>query len=254
MKILLSPAKSMNELVEVPNIKYTYPVFAKEAISLASKLAKMNTTKIMNLMGVSPNIAALNVERYQNFALSTNQTDSIKPAAFLFSGEVYRGLDIESLNIDGLQRAQQKIRILSGLYGLLKPLDLIFPYRLEMGTPWEITPKTKNLYAYWGNKILKELQVEMHENETIVNLSSAEYYKAIPKNERKNPVLTPIFKEFKAGKYSVVMMHAKHARGAMARYLIEHDLQDIHQLKNFNVLGYSFDTNLSSEHEWVFTR
>lgn len=254
MKILLSPAKSIDMSVEIPSTKFSNPIFSKEAISLANKLAKMNTKKIMALMDVSETIASLNVERYQNFNLSENSSALIKPAAFIFTGEVYRGLDIASLDTEKLERAQNSIRILSGLYGLLKPLDLIYPYRLEMGTSWEITPKTKNLYQYWNTKIALALQDELKEDEVVVNLASNEYFKAIPKNEIKNPIITPVFKEYKAGKFSTIMMYAKHARGAMARYIVENNINNIDELKNYNVDGYRFHEALSNEKEWVFTR
>lgn len=254
MKILLSPAKSIDTSVELPNTNFSFPVFTKEASGLVSKLSKLNVKKIMDLMHVSEQIAELNVERYQNFNLSENPTELNKPAAFIFTGEVYKGLDIASLSAESLANAQNQIRILSGLYGLLKPLDLIYPYRLEMGTSWQITPKTKNLYQFWGNKIANALHAELDENEVIINLASNEYFKAIPKNSIKNKIVTPIFKEFKAGKYSIVMMYAKHARGAMARYIVENNLNDIEALKNYQMDGYRFHETMSDELNWVFTR
>jgi cytoplasmic iron level regulating protein YaaA (DUF328/UPF0246 family) len=254
MKILLSPAKSIDMSVEIPGAQFSTPIFSKEATSLANKLAKMNTREIMALMSVNENIASLNMERYQNFKLSEKSSEFVKPAAFIFSGEVYRGLEIASLDMEKLERAQNSIRILSGLYGLLKPLDLIYPYRLEMGTSWEITPKIKNLYQFWNTKIARALQAELNENEVVVNLASSEYFKVIPKNEIKNPIITPVFKEYKAGKFSTVMMYAKHARGAMARYIVESNIDNIEELKNYNVDGYRFHEALSNEREWVYTR
>lgn len=254
MKILLSPAKSIDIDIATPNYAPSFPVFHKEAALLASKLAKLSAKKIMSLMDVSGQIAELNVERYQNFQLSETITEWNKPAAFIFTGEVYRGLNISNLEEKHFETAQNSIRILSGIYGILKPFDLIYPYRLEMGTSWQITPKTKNLYAYWGDKVAKQLMSEMDKDEVIINLASNEYFKVLPKNSIKQRIITPVFKEFKGDKYSTVMMYAKHARGAMARYIIENHINEPEQLKLYNVDGYQYQENLSSENEWVFTR
>lgn len=254
MKILLSPAKSIDTNVQIPSCDFSFPVFHNEAEKLVKKLAKLDAKKIMKLMDVSESIASLNVERYRNFKLSETITEFNKPAAFIFTGEVYRGLDVSSLKRSELDNAQNQIRILSGLYGILRPLDLIYPYRLEMGTSWEITPKTKNLYKYWGAKIANQLRSELNSDEIIINLASNEYFKSIPKKSIPNQIVTPVFKEYKAGKHSTVMMYAKHARGAMARYIIQKQLSNIEDLKEYNVDGYRFHETLSSENEWVFTR
>lgn len=254
MKILLSPAKSIDTNIAAPNYNYTFPVFHKEAENLASKLTKFSTKKIMELMDVSTQLADLNVERYQNFRLSETLSEWNKPAAFIFTGEVYRGLNMNNLDEKHYTSAQKNIRILSGLYGILKPFDLIYPYRLEMGTSWQITPKTKNLYAFWGDKVAKQLVSEMKPNEMIINLASNEYFKVLPKNSIKQRIITPLFKEFKGEKYSTVMMYAKHARGAMARYIIEKQIENAEDLKLYDVDGYRYHQDLSSENEWVFTR
>jgi uncharacterized protein len=254
MKILLSPAKSIDINVSATYYAYTFPVFHKQAQQLASKLAKYAPKKIMELMDVSSQIADLNVERYQNFQLSETIAEWNKPAAFIFTGEVYRGLNMNNLDEKHYTSAQKNIRILSGLYGILKPFDLIYPYRLEMGTSWQITPKTKNLYAFWGDKVAKQLASEMETKEMIINLASNEYFKVLPKNSIKQRIITPVFKEFKGDKYSTVMMYAKHARGAMARYIIENQINEPEQLKLYNVDGYQYQENLSSENEWFFTR
>jgi uncharacterized protein len=254
MKILLSPAKSIDTNVHVAEFAYTFPSFHKEAEFLASKLAQLSEKKIMELMSVSLQIAQLNVNRYQKFQLTHTITKDNKPAAFIFTGEVYRGLDISTLKHELYHEAQNKIRILSGLYGILKPFDLIYPYRLEMGTSWQISPKTKNLYAFWGDKVARELSSEMRENETVINLASNEYFKVLPKNSIQQRIITPTFKEFKGDKYATVMMYAKHARGAMSRYIIENKIEDAEDLKLYNVDGYRYHEGLSTEHEWVFTR
>ncbi len=254
MKILLSPAKS----IDTSNVsKYqdiTLPVFEKETTILVKKLAKMKSKKIMELMGVSRDLAELNEHRFKHFEFPKNQTDEIVPAAFAFSGEVYKGLAIHTLSAEEVNRANASIRILSGLYGILKPLDLMTPYRLEMGTRWAITAKASSLYQFWGSKPTDFLKKELVKDETIINLASAEYFKVIDPKRLKNKIITPVFKEFKDGQYKIVMMYAKHARGAMARFIIQQNIQDSEELKRYNVDGYSYAENLSSEKEWVFVR
>jgi uncharacterized protein len=254
MKILLSPAKSIDTSIQVPDFEYTFPSFHKEAELLAGKLSKLSEKRIMALMSVSVQIAQLNVDRFQKFELSRGITEDNKPASFIFTGEVYKGLNMATLGQEFYHEAQNKMRILSGLYGVLKPFDLIYPYRLEMGTSWQISPKTKNLYAFWGDKVAKHLSSEMSENEIIINLASHEYFKVLPKSSIKQRIITPTFKDFKGDKYSTVMMYAKHARGAMARYIIENKIEDAEALKLYDIDGYRYHEDLSTEHEWVFTR
>jgi cytoplasmic iron level regulating protein YaaA (DUF328/UPF0246 family) len=254
MKILISPAKSINEQCEYPATTYSLPQFAKEAKSLARKLKKFKQKDLMSLMHVSADIADLNVQRYKNWYLSEEPTEDVRPAGYLFTGEVYKGLDLPSLTEAELLKAQERLRMLSGMYGLLRPLDLIYPYRLEMGTNWKIDENTKNLYGFWGQKLTKQLLKETAKDELIVNLASNEYGKAVQWKEIKRPVITPNFKEFKNGEFKMVMIFAKHARGAMARYLIQNDLQTAEELKLYNVDGYSFDEKQSTETEWVFVR
>lgn len=254
MKILISPAKSINESCDFPAVSFTTPQFAKEATSLAKKLKKMKVKQIMDLMHVSKDIAELNVHRYKNWHLSEEPTEDVRPAGFLFTGEVYRGLDIASLSEKELAKAQDRLRMLSGMYGLLRPFDLMYPYRLEMGTSWKIDEKNKNLYAFWGQKLTKQLQKETEKDELIVNLASNEYAKAVQWKELKRPVISPNFKEFKNGEYKMVMVFAKHARGAMARWLIQNDIQTAEELKGYDVDGYTFDAKQSTDTEWIFVR
>ena len=254
MKILLSPAKSINTK-DIPSFTdVSVPHFLKEASSLVSKLKKLKAKKLAEMMHVSMDLAELNEMRYKNWQDPLVQTEDIVPCIMAFSGEVYRGLDTRSLNNDELRIANDKIRILSGLYGVLKPMDLMYPYRLEMGTKWEISPKIKNLYQFWGKKPAQYLNEEIVKDELILNLASTEYFKAIDKKTLKSKVITPVFKEFKNGEFKVVMMYAKHARGAMARYCIQNNISDPEQLKLYNVDGYQFDANQSNENEWVFVR
>lgn len=254
MKILLSPAKSINTTGIELQPEVSTIEFLKEATTLAGKLKKMSVKKIEKLMHVSKDIAELNYTRFQQWEYSSEQSNNMVPAAFAFNGEVYKGLSIADFTSEELERAQKSIRILSGMYGVLKPLDLIFPYRLEMGTKWNITPKQKNLYQFWGSKLSKSLNTEVDKEDVIINLASTEYFKAIDKKVLKAKVITPVFKEFKNGEFKIVMMYAKHARGAMARYIIKNNLQSADELKLYSVDGYTLDINQSTEDEWVFVR
>lgn len=254
MKILLSPAKSIDEQGEFPLVNFSKPLFSKEAKQLVLRLKKMKPIELMDLMHVSKDIAELNSIRYKNWHLSDTPTDQVKPAGFLFSGEVYRGLDIKSFSESELDRAQHTIRILSGMYGLLKPLDLIFPYRLEMSTKLNLDEKTNNLYQFWGEKLSKNLLAEMTKDECVVNLASTEYSKAIIVKSFKNKVVSPIFKEFKNGEYKVVMMYAKHARGKMAQFIVSNNIHEVEELKKYTEDGYCYMDQLSSDNEWVFVR
>lgn len=254
MKILLSPAKSLDPNASIPVTDFTIPVFVDKADYLAQKLGKFSSKKISKFMHLSDALADLNANRYQNWTKPTNPTKEIKQCGFMFTGEVYKGLDMASLSKENIKKAQEQIRILSGLYGVLKPLDLMYPYRLEMGTKWEVTPKTKNLYKYWGKQITEQLASETSEDEVIVNLASTEYFKAVDTKTLKRRIITPIFKELKGGDFKVVMIFAKHARGAMARYIVENNLKNIEDLKGYDVDGYRFHESLSVGDEWVFTR
>lgn len=254
MKILLSPAKSIDTSKVTEAYSVSLPIFLKESEQLIAKLKKMSAKKLAKLMHISPDLAELNEMRFKNWDKPTVQTSDVIPAVLAFSGEVYRGLDALSMTEEDLNRANDQIRILSGLYGILKPMDLLVPYRLEMGTSWQITPKVKNLYQFWGKKLAQQLNLESGKEEVIINLASAEYFKAIDKKTLKSSVITPVFKEFKNGEYKIVMMYAKHARGAMARYIVKNKIETAEELKLYVVDGYSFDVNQSSETEWVFTR
>jgi cytoplasmic iron level regulating protein YaaA (DUF328/UPF0246 family) len=253
MKILISPAKSINENA-FKSIDSTIPVFQKEAQKIVKNLKKLSVEEIRDLMSISEDLAVLNYNRYKNWKKSDSENESLIQVGLAFSGEVYKGLDLASLNEDELHYASKNLRILSGMYGLLKPLDLIYPYRLEMGTNFSPIEDQKNLYQFWKDKIAKELKKELDKGETIVNLASHEYFKALDTSQLKHRIITPVFKEFKNGNFSIVMMYAKHARGAMARYLIQNQLTNIEELKLYSIDGYSFDSNQSTDDEWVFVR
>lgn len=256
MIVLLSPAKSMVFNFEMPKIEPSIPVFTDEADYLAKKLQKMSSEEIGTMMKVSKNLAVLNYERYQNWEKPTTPSELNFPCALAFSGEVYKGLDLQSLSVSELKVAQQKIRILSGLYGVLRPLDVIYPYRLEMGTKWEVNPKTKNLYAYWKEKSTSLLNKELQhfKSDVIVNLASTEYFKSVDTKALNAKIITPVFKDYKNGQLKIIMMYAKHARGAMARYITQKDLKEVEELKLYDIDGYHYSENDSTETEWVFVR
>ena len=254
MKILLSPAKLLQsaKLLDYPAI--STPFFIKEAELLVKGMKRLSAQQIMEIMHVSREIAELNFNRYQNWMFTTYCTDQIQPCSFMFNGEVYKALDVNSLSDVELRRAQDQLFILSGLYGILKPLDLIYPYRLEMGTAWSPTESSKNLYVFWREKLTSYLINNVSDSEFIVDLASTEYSKVVDWKRINNQVVVPVFKEFKGGKYRTVMMYAKHARGSMARFIVKNEIKEINQLKNFNSEGYFFDEKLSSLKEWVFVR
>ncbi|MGC6433723.1 MAG: peroxide stress protein YaaA [Crocinitomicaceae bacterium] len=254
LKIIISPAKAI-QVQEIENeVNYSIPSFLKETNQLASKLKQMSVNQIGEMMHLSNDLAQLNFDRYQSFEMPESKKESNFPAILGFNGEVYKGINIATLDKKYYQALQSNLRILSGLYGLLKPFDLMYPYRLEMGTKWQITPKTKGLYQFWGDKLVNSLNDEMGKDEVLINLASNEYSKAVPFKKLNHRVITPHFKDFKNGKLKVVMMYAKHQRGAMARYIIENDIQNVEQLKLYNLDGYSFDANSSTETDWVFVR
>lgn len=254
MKILLSPAKSIDTSKPFDVPMTSTAQFLPESEQLVAKLKKMSAKKLQTLMHVSADIAALNRARFEAWEAPVEAREEIIPAIMAFNGEAYRGFDARSLNHHQLNYAQQHVRLLSGLYGLLKPLDLLYPYRLEMGTKWELSAKQKNLYQFWGKKLSLALNAEMDRGGVLINLASTEYFKAIDLKTIKARIITPIFKEFKNGTYKVVMTYAKHARGAMARYIVVNELNDPEALKCYTVDGYTFDVKQSTETDWVFVR
>ena len=254
MKIILSPAKSINFDNHIHKNDTTIPQFLSEAEYLVHKLKKLSARQIGKLMSVSADIAELNVNRYQNWELPFT-TENSKAAADMFTGAAYQGLDFTSLSTEEREYGQERLRILSGLYGLLRPLDLIQPYRLEMGTSFKVTPKNKNLYMFWGDKILDALNSEMEAGEILVNLASSEYFKAVKLSKLKHKVVTPVFQDItKNGDYKVIMTFAKKARGLMTRFIIEHKISSTGGLKAFDSEGYYFYSQGSSDEELVFRR
>jgi len=252
MKIVISPAKSLDFETAVPTQNHTEAIFLKEAEVLSKALKKKSPKKIGELMHISPALSELNWQRNQDWALPFD-TENARQAVFAFKGDVYIGMDAYSLSDGKIEVLQDKLRILSGQYGLLKPLDLMQPYRLEMGTKLKIRTKD-NLYKYWGTKITDALNEEIQSGDVFVNLASNEYFKSVQAKNIKVPVITPVFKDYKNDKLKVISFFAKKARGLMVRFILDNNIETVDDLKTFNSEGYAFDDKLSSEVELVFTR
>lgn len=255
MIILLSPSKTLDLETPIKVKEMTQPEFLEEAIVLNKKLKKLSRTKLAELMKISPQLAELNYGRNQEWSVPFTK-ENARPAALCFKGDVYEGLQATSFKAADWKYAQKHLRILSGLYGLLRPLDLMQAYRLEMGTKWEITAKTKNLYQFWDEKLKDNLNalLEKDKQPAIVNLASNEYFKAAKAKKISSPIITPVFKDFKNGQYKVISFFAKKARGLMAAYIIKNKLKVVEDLKNFDGGGYVFKEDLSDGGELVFVR
>ncbi|WP_370480244.1 peroxide stress protein YaaA [Tamlana flava] len=252
MKLVLSPAKSLDFESKLPIEKYTQPQFLEQSERLNKLLKKKSAKNLSKLMSISDALGQLNYERNQTWELPFTK-DNARQAIYAFSGDVYRGLDAYSIPRDKIEKLQGTVRILSGLYGLLKPTDLIQPYRLEMGTKMPVGTK-KNLYEFWKIDIVKALNEELEDGELFLNLASNEYFKAVDVKALKVPVVTANFKDFKNGEYKTIMTYAKLARGFMARYIIDNDANTVDDVKAFNYEGYNFSEPMSSETELVFIR
>jgi len=252
MKIVISPAKSLDYKTIVPTVEFTEGIFLNEAEELNGVLKKKSPKKLSELMHISDNLGELNWQRNQDWQLPFT-LENAKQAIFAFKGDVYIGLDAYSLSGEKIKQLQQKLRILSGQYGVLKPLDLIQPYRLEMGTKLKVGRK-ENLYQFWDTKVTDALNTELGNDEVFVNLASNEYFKVIKSKLLNVPVITPVFKDYKNGKLKIISFFAKKARGLMVRYIIDNNIETTEDLKGFNYEGYGFDTNLSTDMELVFTR
>ena len=251
-KILLSPAKSISkEPISYGNP--TQPVLENKSIFLVELLKKYTSKELSSLMSISPALADLNWSRYQNWKPMSESSSVIQPA-LAFTGEVYKGLDAVSFSQTEWNRAQASLRILSGLYGLLKPLDGISPYRLEMGTRLKVDDFSNNLYEYWKKDLADSFKTELSKSDVIINLASVEYSKALNLRSIENLMITPVFKDFKNGKLKTIMMYAKRARGTMARSIIQKNIQHIDELKILDIDGYIYSEELSDEWNWVFRR
>jgi len=253
MKIIISPAKSLNFEKELPYSQATQPVFLYEAERINKLLKKKSVTSLGKLMGISENLSQLNWERYQAFQLPFTP-DNARPAVYTFDGDVYTGLDVYSLPIAKTAALQNQLRILSGLYGVLKPFDLIQAYRLEMGTKFPVGVK-KNLPDFWKTKVTQILNDELEANELLVNLASNEYFAAIDTKVLKCSIITPKFKDFKNGKLKMISFFAKKARGMMVRYILDQESNTLADLLGFNTDGYQYSEEHSlNEMQPVFIR
>lgn len=254
MITLLSPAKKLNFDPVTTKLEATMPMLKEDTVELAKVAKKQSADDLKKLMHISDNLAELNAERFKAFNLD-GKSNSAKPAGLTFDGDVYWGLEAKSLSDDDLAYAQDHLRILSGLYGVLRPLDSMQAYRLEMGTKLA-TKRGKSLYDFWGSTIAETLNTDMaaHDDKTIVNLASNEYFKAVDKNTISSPVITAKFLNVKDGKARALMYYAKYGRGLMARWIMQNRIDRAEGLKDFNLDGYKLDKKASSETELVFSR
>lgn len=256
MIIVLSPAKSL-DYETVPHIeRHSLPRFVDHSTELIETLRGFSPASIGSLMSISDPLARLNFQRFQDWT-PTFTPSNAKQAVLAFNGDVYEGFDARSLAETDLDFAQRHVRILSGLYGVLRPLDLMQPYRLEMGTRLT-NARGRDLYAFWGDRITESLNGEIGEREplsrTLVNLASEEYFRSVRPKNLVAPVITPVFEEFKGGRFKVISFYAKRARGMMARYAVLNRIEHPNALKSFDVEGYTFSPEVSSEQTWVFRR
>lgn len=254
MIIVLSPAKRLNFSDPVLTAHYSVPDYVEESTAIMNRLKKLNASGIKKLMNVNDTLAELNYERFQNWAPEFD-LNVARQAITSFRGDVFLGLDVKSFSEDDFNTAQRSVRILSGLHGILKPLDLIRPYRLEMGTLLKVG-KANNLYEFWGDKILKALirEPSFTEDNTIINLASQEYFYAITLKNFKGRIITPVFKEYKNGVYRPIHIFLKKARGYMTSYIVKNKINNPDELKLFDKEGYEFSDALSNGNNWVFIR
>ncbi|NAS29633.1 peroxide stress protein YaaA [Flavobacteriaceae bacterium R38] len=253
MKIVISPAKSLDFESALPTTKFSEPHFLEESERLNKILKKKSPKSLSKLMSISANLGELNWQRNQDWQLPFTK-DNARPAVYAFNGDVYTGLDAYTIEGDKLDKLQEQLRILSGLYGVLKPLDLMQPYRLEMGTKLPVGVK-KNLYEFWKKKITQKLNDELEDGELFVNLASNEYFSAVDTKTLKVPVITPQFKDFKDGKLKMISFFAKKARGLMVRYILDKDAKTIDDIKGFDYEGYRFSEEYTTkDNELVFIR
>ncbi len=254
MLLIISPAKTLDYETPPSTKKFTQPDFLNHSALLIKELNELSPADIGSLMSISDKLSQLNAARFQAWSTPFNM-DNAKQAILAFKGDVYTGLDAETLNEKQLSFAQQHLRILSGLYGLLRPLDLMQAYRLEMGTR-STNQRGKDLYQFWGSIITEQLNKELsnQKNQVLINLASNEYFKSVQPKQIKGQIITPVFKDWKNGQYKIISFYAKKARGLMCRYVIDHNIDQPEKLKDFDYEGYAFNEAMSSDKEWVFTR
>jgi cytoplasmic iron level regulating protein YaaA (DUF328/UPF0246 family) len=254
MLTIISPAKTLNEKISPKVPILSQPEFLSEAGILVNTLKKYSPAKLMKLMDINPGLANLNTGRYSKWSLPF-EPGNAKPALLMFNGEVYNGLKASTLSSKELAYAQDHLRILSGLYGVLRPLDIIQAYRLEMGTGLKVGRK-KDLYAFWGDKITENINRELaaQKEKVLLNLASVEYFQAINPKKINARILSCTFKEERNGKYQFVTIFGKKARGLMTRFIIQNRIESAENLKHFEEEGYYFNERISKENDWVFTR
>ncbi len=254
MLIVVSPAKKLDFESPVATNKFTQPLLLEHSQELIERCVKLTPADLSSLMGISDQLAGLNAARFGEWSLPFTP-ENARQAVLAFSGDVYTGLQASSFNEGAFDFAQQHLRILSGLYGLLKPLDLIQAYRLEMGTKLD-NERGSNLYQFWGDIITDHLNeaIAAQGDDILINLASNEYFKSVKKKNLNATVITPAFKDWKNGQYKMISFFAKKARGLMANYVIENGITDLEQLKQFNAAGYEYNSEFSKGNDWVFTR
>ncbi|WHI44904.1 peroxide stress protein YaaA [Microbulbifer sp. EKSA008] len=254
MLIVISPAKTLDYESDIPSLETTQPDFLKESAALIKELRELSPQQVSSLMKISDKLGVLNYDRFHTWKRPFTDNNA-RPALLAFKGDVYTGLEAETMGKRDFAYAQKHLRMLSGLYGLLRPLDLMQPYRLEMGTKFE-NAKGKNLYEFWGDKITEALNAQLQgvKSRELVNLASNEYFKSVKTKQLDAQVITPHFKDLKNGQYKMISFFAKKARGMMSRWAIDQRVKKAEELKGFDVAGYVYNPNMSTEWDWVFTR
>ena len=254
MLIVLSPAKTLDYSID-PKSNHTAPQFLSQSSKLIKTLKEKEPKDIASLMGLSDKLATLNFDRYHSWKASKVVSNDTKPSMLVFKGDVYQGLDAENFNSNQLKFAQKHLRILSGLYGILRPMDVIKPYRLEMGTKLQ-TPKGKNLYEFWGSSIQDNVLDDLNsqKSDLLINLASKEYFSVLGKMPDYVNVISPVFKDYKNGKHKIISFYAKRARGLMAKWIIQQKIKDFEKLSDFNLDGYYYSEKESTLTEPVFLR
>lgn len=254
MLMVISPAKSLDYETPPSVDTHTQPDYLKQSKQLIARLKKLAPAQVSQLMDISDNLAALNVARYAEWKPPFTQ-ENAKQAVLAFDGDVYDGLQAKAFNENELAYTQEHLRILSGLYGVLRPLDLMQPYRLEMGTQLDTT-KAKNLYGFWGGTVTKALNelLKAQEAPVLVNLASEEYFKVVQPKSVKARIVSPVFEDYKNGQYKIISFFAKKARGMMVRYAVKNKITEAEDLKDFDYEGYAFNAKESTADSWVFRR
>ena len=255
MLLVISPAKSLDFSVQTDINSLSVPPFLNDSQILIEQLKKLRPEELSKLMNISAKLSELNYERFIKWHLPFTP-ENAKPALFVFKGDVYQGMDVDTFSKEDVDYANKQLRILSGLYGVLKPLDMIQEYRLEMGTKLQ-NPRGKNLYEFWGDKITEEINAAIKQSrgeKVLINLASNEYFKSINTKKLNYEIITPVFKDYKNGQFKIISFYAKKARGLMSRFIIQNKIEKAIDIKAFNLDNYQYNHELSKEKEWVFTR